>query len=118
MPVYKLVSKEMLSIWLVDLKKRIEELMNTPNVSILLLLVLELYEYTQCYCMLTLSGKDIVENKKVSVSDIKRLIVEEKYVSFINYLRGVRNDICHGDSGKVVDDIILKFITNRDILAV
>jgi hypothetical protein len=106
MPVYELVTRDMLIEWLYDLKVGFTKLLNNPDDDLLCYFILKLYEYIECYARLENLGVDKVQNEKITVKDIKDKINNDKaYSGIVNSFRRLRNSISHGNE-KVVDRLI------------
>ena len=98
MPVYKLLSKELLNIWLDKLKINFKKVYDTQDTDLLEFCMLNLYEYLQCYCKVEFMGVDKLENIKVTSDDIKDKVNDESLRYLINYFRTTRNNIGHGNN--------------------
>jgi hypothetical protein len=114
MPVYSLISKEMLDSWLDDLIYTFDSLQENPDNGLLYYGVLKLYEYLQCYAKLEQSEDDKLTDVKVTLRDIKSKVSNTDYNHTINRLYTLRNSIGHGNSNSV-DSIMLLLSSNKFI---
>ena len=110
MPIYSLLSKELLNIWLSNLKIKFKKVYDTQDTDLLEFCMLNLYEYLQCYCKLEFMGVSELENIKVTSDDIKDKVNDDSLRHLINHFRTTRNNIGHGDNYNLRD--IKKIMTN------
>lgn len=108
MPLYKVISKELLDEWLNELLLDLLEVYNNPNKYSIAYLVMNLYEYTQVSCKLKILGQDYNGKASVSVSDIKVFTDAEDLNYTANYFMSLRNSVGHG----YISDRMLKDFIN------
>ena len=112
MPVYRLITNEMLKSWLSSLITNFNNFYNSLDEGLLKLYTLSLYEYLQCYCKFKLENEVDLENIKVSVKDIKSICSSDNFYYVINKLQALRNSIGHSDEVNIID--IVRLLLNDD----
>lgn len=96
MPVYREINFLMLENWKADLVLKFKKFYNTLDFDLLLLYLVNLYEYIQCFCVYRKNGKSM-SNVKVTVNDIKEFL-PSKYYTVVNRFYRLRNGIAHTDT--------------------
>lgn len=103
MPVYTLLTEDMLADWLVELNNTASNLIKYPNIESFKYFIMEFYEYAQIkagFDKKNIDGK--LENAKLSLTDLKSVFSSNSDENaFIRVLKdaadSIRHELCEGD---------------------
>ena len=117
MPTFKHISLVTLNNWKMILKSLCDDIVKTPNKFLFGYLIVNLYEYFQCYCYLTYNNLSDAENVKITLKDIKKMLKDDKALSAVaSTFMTSRNNISHGYLSVTVLNEIYKLISDKDFI--
>lgn len=106
MPIYRHISEKLLAFWFSELTKQAIKLKDYQDENSLCYFILKLYEYLQCRAKIDAVQESELNDIKITIKDIKSKLNSNSCFEVANRLMALRNDIGHGSSEDIVDQIL------------